>query len=54
MDPLQVFDKANTYTLHNLDEDTMLSITTTASISPYGLPYGSQLDVFLCISKTRE
>ena len=51
MDPLQVFDKANTYTFHNADEDTMPAITTTASISPYGLPYGSQLDVFLCISK---
>lgn len=44
VDPLQVFPQPRTYTFHNADEDVIPSLTTTASISPYGLPYGASAD----------
>mmetsp|Transcript_8043 Transcript_8043/g.17164 ORF Transcript_8043/g.17164 Transcript_8043/m.17164 type:complete len:140 (-) Transcript_8043:86-505(-) len=40
VDPLQTYPKAFTFTFHNADQDLIPSITTTSSISPYGLPYG--------------
>ena len=43
VDPLQVYPKAETFTFHNADEDIIPSLTTTNSISPYGLPYGWSL-----------